>query len=115
MSALAVLELQEAGFDQRQVKALAGFVTAQVDVSQLATKTDLNALAATTKADLSALAASTKSDLANVKADLDLKLASVELKVAEAKADTIKWVVGVGFAQVATILAVLKLFPGGQP
>jgi hypothetical protein len=39
--------------------------------------------------------------------------ANVELKIAEAKADMVKWVVGIGFAQVATILAVLKLFPGG--
>jgi len=31
------------------------------------------------------------------------------------KAELVKWVVGVGFAQAATILAVLKLFPGGHP
>ncbi len=31
------------------------------------------------------------------------------------KAELVKWVVGVGFAQVATILAVLKLFPAGHP
>jgi hypothetical protein len=31
------------------------------------------------------------------------------------KAELVKWVVGVGFAQVATILAVLKLFPSDHP
>jgi hypothetical protein len=36
----------------------------------------------------------------------------LEVKFAEGKAETIKWVVGVGFAQVAMILAVLRLFPG---
>jgi hypothetical protein len=31
------------------------------------------------------------------------------------KAELVKWVVEVGFAQVATILAVLKLFPTAHP
>ncbi len=39
----------------------------------------------------------------------------IELKIAEGKAETIRWVVGVGFAQVAMILAVLRLFPGVHP
>ena len=34
--------------------------------------------------------------------------------MAEMKAELVKWVVGVGFAQVATILAVLKLFPAAH-
>ena len=33
-------------------------------------------------------------------------------KIEQSRADTIKWVIGVGFAQAATILAVLRLFPG---
>jgi hypothetical protein len=36
----------------------------------------------------------------------------LEVKFAEGKAETIKWVFGVGFAQVAMILAVPRLFPG---
>lgn len=93
MSATAVLGLQRAGFTERQVEALAGYVDTRFDISQLATKADLIGL---------------RSDLAVTKADL-------ELKIAGAKADMVKWVVGVGFAQVATILAVLKLFPGASP
>jgi hypothetical protein len=31
--------------------------------------------------------------------------------VEKARSDTIKWVIGIGFAQAATILAVLRLFP----
>ena len=34
-----------------------------------------------------------------------------ELKIAEGKPETIRSVVGVGFGQVAMILAVLRLFP----
>jgi hypothetical protein len=33
-------------------------------------------------------------------------------KIERARAGTIKWVIGVGVAQAATILAVLRLFPG---
>jgi hypothetical protein len=35
--------------------------------------------------------------------------------LAEPRAELIKWVVGAGFAQVAMILAVLRLFPGANP
>jgi hypothetical protein len=35
--------------------------------------------------------------------------------MADMKAELVKWVVGVAFAQVATILAVLKLFPVTHP
>ena len=52
--------------------------------------------------DLSDLA--TKSDITDLRRE-----------IAEAKADMIKWFVGVAFAEVAMILAVLKLFPGGHP
>jgi hypothetical protein len=35
--------------------------------------------------------------------------------MAETKAELVKWIVGVGFAQVPTILPVLKLFPAAHP
>ena len=46
------------------------------------------------------------------KADLAAAEARLETKVEQARADTVKWVIGVGFTQAATILAVLRLFPG---
>ena len=58
--------------------------------------------------DLSDLA--TKADIADVRREMATKA-----ELAEMKAELIKWVVGVGFAQVAMILAVLKLFPAGHP
>jgi DNA-binding phage protein len=56
-------------------------------------------------------------DLSNLatKADLGREAADLRREMAEIKADMIKWVVGMGFAQVAMILAVLKLFPAGHP
>jgi hypothetical protein len=52
-------------------------------------------------------------DLSNLATKSDIT--DVRREIAEMKADLVKWVVGVGFAQVATILAVLKLFPSGHP
>jgi len=52
-------------------------------------------------------------DLSHLATKVDL--AEVRREMAEMKAELIKWVIGVGFAQVATILAVLRLFPTGHP
>ena len=52
-------------------------------------------------------------DLSNLATKSDI--ADVRREMAAMKAELVKWVVGVGFAQVATILAVLKLFPSGHP
>jgi hypothetical protein len=50
-----------------------------------------------------------------MKADLAVLRAEMDKKLAELKADLIKWVLGIGFAQVAAIVAFLKLIPGGHP
>ena len=59
------------------------------------------------------------SKLDRARSDLELAIEKVrddlELKFAEGKAETIRWVVGAGFAQVAMILAVLRLFPTVHP
>jgi basic membrane lipoprotein Med (substrate-binding protein (PBP1-ABC) superfamily) len=52
-------------------------------------------------------------DLSNIATKTDI--ADVRREMADMKAELVKWVVGVGFAQVATILAVLKLFPAAHP
>jgi len=52
-------------------------------------------------------------DLSNIATKTGI--ADLRREMADMKAELVKWVVGVGFAQVATILAVLKLFPAGHP
>ena len=52
-------------------------------------------------------------DLSNIATRTDI--ADVRREMAEVRAELVKWVVGVRFAQVATILAVLKLFPAAHP
>jgi cytochrome P450 len=53
-------------------------------------------------------------DLSDVatKSDLHREISDVRREMAEMKAELIKRVIGVGFAQIATIVAVLKLLPG---
>jgi hypothetical protein len=94
-----VKDLKAAGFTDEQAEAVTRAVkqAQDIDLSNLATKTDLAELRAATKTDFAELRAATKTDLAELRADL------------------IKWVVGVGFAQVAMILAVLRLFPAAHP
>jgi hypothetical protein len=90
-----VKDLKAAGFTDEQAEAVTRAVkqAQDIDLSNLATKTDLAEL----RTELYELRAATKTDLAELRADL------------------IKWVVGVGFAQVAIILAVLRLFPAAHP
>jgi hypothetical protein len=52
-------------------------------------------------------------DLSNLATKIEI--ADLRREMADMKAELVKWVVGVGFAQVATILAVLKLFPNAHP
>src|SRR5207237_8193087 len=83
-----VKKLTAAGFTDAQAEVLTGALreVQQIDLSNLATK-----------------------------ADLRQEISDVRREIAEIKGDLIKWVGGVGFAQVATLITVLKLFPGSHP
>jgi hypothetical protein len=96
-----VKDLTAAGFTDSQAEALTQALrqVQQVDLSDLATKADLTAV----RAEMA-----TKADLAILRAEL-------ETKMAELKAEVIRWVFGISIAQAATILAILKLFPPGHP
>ncbi len=99
-----VKSLTAAGFTDAQAEAVTAAVknAVNIDLSSLATKTDLDALRAAIKTDLDALRAVTK-------ADLDALRAEFEAKIERSKVEMIKWVVGIGFAQVAIVAALLRL------
>jgi hypothetical protein len=42
-------------------------------------------------------------------------IARLELKLAETKADLLKWMFGIAAGQLGILIAVLKLFPGAHP
>ncbi|MEO5339177.1 MAG: CCDC90 family protein [Magnetococcus sp. MYC-9] len=52
----------------------------------------------------------TKGDIKDLKGDIK----DLELKIAETKAEIIKWVLGVSSAQIMLIVALIKLLPGGH-
>ncbi len=107
MTASAILKLQRAGFTEEQVQALAEYVD-----EQLATKGDLAAATEQIRSELKAAEARLQTIMEQVRSELKTTEARLETKIEQARSDTIKWVVGVAFAQVATILPVLRLFPG---
>ena len=103
MTAAAILKLQRAGFTEEQVEALAEYFD-----EQLATKADL----AAAEARLNTTIERVRGEIELVRGEAKATEARLEIKIEQARADTIKWVIGVGFAQAATILAVLRPFPG---
>jgi len=76
----------------------------QIDLSDLATKSDLFS----TTADL-------HREIADLRSEMKLGFAEVRCEMAEMKTELIKWVLGIGFAHVAAIVALLRLFPGAHP
>ena len=115
-----VKELQAAGFSEAQAEAVTHAVrrAQDVDLSHLATKSDIQALRmeidglrAGTKADLDSLRAGTKADLdslrTSTKADIDSLRAGTKADIAELKADILKWMVGAIGVQTIAILGAL--------
>jgi hypothetical protein len=103
MAAAGILKLQRAGFTEQQVEALAEYFD-----DQMATRADLASGVAAVRADLAAVEARLEGTIQQTRAEL-------ETKIEQARSDTIKWVVGVAFAQAAMILAVLRFLPAGHP
>lgn len=103
-----VKDLTAAGFTDAQAEALTQALrqVQNIDVSDLATKADLVAL----RAEMA-----TKADLADLRNEMKLESANLRREMAEMKTELIKWVLGIGFAQVAAIVALLKLLPGAHP
>jgi len=105
-----VKDLTAAGFTDAQAEALTQALrqVQQIDLSDLATKADL----AATRADL-------HQEIVDLRREMEhgfaILRAELETKMAQHKAEVIRWVFGISIAQAATILAILKLFPGGHP
>ena len=123
-------ETRELDLSQLATKADIALVRADIDALRGSTKADIDALRRSTKADIDALRAETKADIALLRADIDGLRASTKSDLAEAKADLrreiaetkaelIRWVVGVGFAQVAALIGavftIVHFLPGGAP
>ena len=120
-----VTNLKAAGFTDEQAEAVTRLVrdTLTVDLSNLATKTDLAPFAtkidhAETKAEIKADLASTKAEFktglastrAEFKTDLAATKAEIKIELAEIKAEILKWMVSsIGIQTVVIIGAVVAL------
>ena len=49
------------------------------------------------------------------KGDVRTEVANLRTEMANLKSDIIRWVVGIAFAQAATLFTLLPLFPGAHP
>jgi hypothetical protein len=92
----------------------------------VATKTDLREMASGFRADLRETEARLQADLRETEARLQTNIGSLRsevngeignlrIEIERVRSELIRWVVGIGFAQVATIIALLKLLPGTRP
>jgi hypothetical protein len=111
-----VKELRAAGFSDEQAEAVTRIVkkTQVIDISDLASNADLAMVKtdlAVVKTDLAVL----KTDLGALKTEVTVEFARIRAEMSELRAELIKWVVGIAFAQTATIVALLKLFPSAHP
>ena len=132
-----IKRLQESGFSEQQAEIMAGVLqdTQKTSFEHLATKwdiqdlqRDIKELEANTKRDLKGLEANTKRDLRELEAstrrnlkeletnlrryvrELEITLRrDIDVKLAELKADLLKWTVGLLLAQAAIIATVVKL------
>ncbi len=110
MAAGGILKLQRAGFSDQQVEALAEYFD-----DQLVARADLAAAEARLEAKIEQVRSELAATEARLGASIHQTRAELETKIEQARSDTIKWVVGVAFAQTAMVLAVLKFLPGGHP
>ncbi len=92
----AARRLKEAGASEPVAEAIAEVLreSRDFDLSQLATKADLEQLRLATKTDLEQLRLAGKADLAELKSEI------------------LKWVIGLMIAQTAAIVALVKLMLG---
>lgn len=89
--------MESVGFTRQQAEKMAEEQAKLID-ERLATKEDIDLI----NANIEALRVSNK-------ADIEALRLSTKTELAETKADLIKWVLGIAFAQTGLLLGVLKL------
>ena len=99
-------KLKAGGFTEQQAETQAR-AFADVVEKQLATKRDTEDHEQNLRRDIEALRADVKRDIEVLRAELKKDIAEVNQRVAEAKAELIRWVVGVGVLQTTLIVGIL--------
>jgi hypothetical protein len=129
-----VKSLTAAGFTEAQAEAVTTALKGAVDIdlSNLATKADHLVLRGDfeglrgdfegLRGDFEALRSeftglrgeftALRGEFATLRGEFGVLRGEVDAKIERAKTELVKWVVGMGFAQVAMLIALLKLIPG---
>jgi hypothetical protein len=122
-----VKSLTAAGFTDAQAEALTAALKRAVDIdlSDLTTKADLavlrgefEMLRSEVKTELAALRGefrALRGEFGALRGEFGALRGEVDAKIERAKNEMIKWVVGMGFAQVAMVVALLRLLGGAHP
>jgi|SRR3954465_10648861 hypothetical protein len=82
--------LREAGFSEAQAESVTDAIRESVTGGDLATRSDITLL----------------------RSDLSAAVSTLEAKIADSKAEMIKWVFGAMLAQGALVVTLIKLLPG---
>ena len=100
------------GLAEREAKAIATAYCDAASDQQLVTKSDLKAGLDELRAELKADIAEVRAEIAEVKTDMDARFAgleprfaNIETKIAEMKFDLVKWIIGLGLAQIAVFVS----------
>jgi hypothetical protein len=103
-----VKDLKAAGFTDDQAEAVTRAVkhAREIDLSDLATRTDVKSEVASLRADIALIAAKLDNIATNY---------ATKAELSDMRTDIIRWVFGLMFAQAALIIALIKLLPGGHP
>jgi hypothetical protein len=99
-------KLKAGGFTEQQAETQAR-VLADVVEKQLATQRDVDEHEQNLRRDIEMLRADVKRDIEVLRAELKRDLAEVNQRVAESKAELIRWVVGVGILQTTLMVGIL--------
>ena len=117
-----IKRLQESGFSEQQAETMAGVLqdTQKTSSEHLATKwdiqdlqRDIKELEANTKRDLKELETNLRQDMREMEMklhkEIDMVRKDIDVKLAELRADLLKWTVGMLLAQAAVIATLVKL------
>jgi len=99
-------KLKAGGFTEQQAETQARAFSDWVE-KQLATQRDMDEHEQSLRRDIESLRADVKRDIEVLRAELKRDLAEVNQRVAESKAELIRWVVGVGILQTTLIVGIL--------
>jgi DNA repair exonuclease SbcCD nuclease subunit len=122
MSALFIRQAKQAGFNDEQAELLdtelhhSDNLATHRDIKELETtlkydiaivNRDIKDLETTLKQDIKTLELATQKDIKELELTLSIKIAETHVKIAETKAELIRWVVAVGLLQITIITALI--------